>query len=59
MFDISENGKEEVVSYLKKAFGDRKINKDELQKNKNALDTSTKKGRLKHLILAKSLIVKL
>ncbi|MBT5470111.1 MAG: hypothetical protein HOK41_05870 [Nitrospina sp.] len=59
MFDISENGKEEVMSYLKKAFGDRKNNKYDSQKDKNVLDNSAKKGRLQNLILAKSLIVKL
>ncbi len=59
MFDISENGKEAVVAYLKETVGNKKIRKPEQLKNLNELDGVFKKSRLQNLILTKSLIVKL
>ena len=59
MFDISENGKEAVISYLKKTFMD-KGNTIYASKNfKNELGKPIKKSRLQNLIITKSLIVKL
>jgi hypothetical protein len=60
MFDISENGKEAVISYLERTFqGKRNINESASKKYKNELDTPIKKNKLQNLILTKSLIVKL
>jgi hypothetical protein len=59
MFDISENGSEAVVSYLKKTFNDRRNTESASKTFANELDKPIKKSRLKNLILTKSLIVKL
>ncbi len=59
MFDISENGREAVVSYLNKTFKDRRNTETASKTLKNELDKPIKKSRLKNLILTKSLIVKL
>ena len=59
MFDISENGKEAVISYLKKTFKDKQNTKSASKKFKNELGKPIKKSRLQNLILTKSLIVKL
>ncbi len=59
MFDISENGREAVVSYLNKTFKDRRNTESASKTLKNELDKPIKKSRLKNLILTKSLIVKL
>jgi hypothetical protein len=59
MFDISENGKEAVVSYLKKTFKHRQNMEPASKSYENELDKPTKKSRLQNLILTKSLIVKL
>ena len=59
MFDISENGKEAVISYLKKNFKDKQNTESASKKFKNALGKPIKKSRLQNLILTKSLIVKL
>ena len=59
MFDISENGKEAVVSYLKKTFKDKRNMESATKTFENELDKPIKKSRLKNLILTKSLIVKL
>jgi len=59
MFDMSENGKEAVISYLKKTFKDKR-NMESASKNcENELDKPIKKSRLQNLIQTKSLIVKL
>jgi len=57
MFDISENGREAVVSYLKETFGKNKTRKTGPQKDKTDLDRAG--SRLQNLILTKSLIIKL
>ncbi len=59
MFDISENGREAVVSYLKKTFKDRRDTESTSKTIENEIDKPIKKSRLKNLILTKSLIVKL
>jgi len=59
MFDISENGKETVVSYLKRISKDRRIMKSDSKSYENELDKSLRNNRLQNLILTKSLIVKL
>ena len=59
MFDISENGKEAVVAYLKKTFKDKRNIEPASKKYENELDKPIKKSRLQNLILTKSLIVKL
>jgi len=59
MFDISENGKEAVVAYLKKTFKDKGNMGSASKKYENELDKPIKKSRLQNLILTKSLIVKL
>jgi hypothetical protein len=59
MFDISENGREAVVSYLKRTFKHKRDIESISKKHENELDKPIKKSRLQHLILTKSLIVKL
>ena len=59
MFDISENGKEAVVSYLKKTFKDKRNMESATKTFENELDKPIKKSRLQNLILTRSLIVKL
>jgi hypothetical protein len=59
MFDISENGKEAVISYLKKTFKDKRNTVSSSKKLKNELDNPIKKSKFKNLIQTKSLIVKL
>jgi len=59
MFDISENGREAVVSYLKKTFKDKRNMEPASKTHENELDKPIKKSRLQNLILTKSLIVKL
>jgi hypothetical protein len=59
MYDISKNGREAVVLYLKKTFKN-KLNIEPVPKTyENELDKLIKKSRLQNLILTKSLIVKL
>ena len=59
MFDISENGREAVVLYLKKTFKNNRNIESVPKAYKNVLDKLIKKSRLQNLILTKSLIVKL
>ena len=59
MFDISENGREAVVLYLKKTFRDKRNIEPVPKTYENELDKLIKKSRLQNLILTKSLIVKL
>ena len=59
MFDISENGKEAVISYLKKTFKDKRKTESASKNFENEFDKPIKKSRLQNLILTKSLIVKL
>jgi len=59
MFDISENGREAVVSYLNRTFKDKRNMKPATKKYENELDKPIKKIKLRNLILTKSLIVKL
>jgi hypothetical protein len=59
MFDISENGKEAVISYLKKTFKDKSNTESASKSFKNELDNPIKKSGLQNLVLTKSLIVKL
>jgi hypothetical protein len=59
MFDISENGKEAVVSYLKRTFKNRRVMEPASKPYENGIDNPIKKSRLQNLILTKSLIVKL
>ena len=59
MFDISENGKEAVISYLKKTFKDKRDKVSASKYYKNEFHKPIKKSRLQNLILTKSLIVKL
>ncbi len=55
MFDISENGKEAVVSYLKKTFGEKR-NRELCRANKENMQNSLRNKS--NLLLTKSLIVK-
>jgi len=59
MFDISENGREAVVLYLKKTFKNKRNTESVPKTYENELDKLIKKSRLQNLILTKSLIVKL
>ena len=59
MFDISENGREAVVIYLKKTFKNKRNIEPVPNTYENELDKLIKKSRLQNLILTKSLIVKL
>jgi hypothetical protein len=59
MFDISENGKEAVVAYLKKTFKDRRNMEPASKPYEKELDKPLKKSKLQNFILTKSLIVKL
>ena len=59
MFDISENGRESVVSYLKKTFKDKRNIEPVPKTYQNELDKLIKISGLQNLILTKSLIVKL
>ena len=59
MFDISENGREAVVLYLKKTFKNKRNIESVHKTYENELDKLIKKSRLQNLILTKSLIVKL
>jgi hypothetical protein len=59
MFDISENGGEAVVSYLKRTFKNKRNTESATRTHENELDKPIKKNRLQNLILTKSLIVKL
>ena len=59
MFDISENGREAVVLYLKKTFKNKRSIEPVPKTYENELDKLIKKSRLQNLILTKSLIVKL
>jgi len=59
MFDISENGKEAVISYLKKTLKDKR-NKESASKNiENDLNKTIKKSGYQDPYLTKPLIVKL
>ncbi|MFT4577275.1 MAG: hypothetical protein ACI8PD_001636 [Nitrospinales bacterium] len=58
MFDISENGREAVLSHFKKAFKDKQNIEPPSQTYENEIHKPIKKSRLKNLILTKSLIVK-
>ena len=59
MFDISENGREAVVLYLKETFKDKRNIEPVPKTYENELDKPIKKSKLQNLILTKSLIVKL
>jgi hypothetical protein len=59
MFDISESGKEAVISYLNKIRKDRRIMKSASKSYENEFDKPLKNYKLQNLILTKSLIVKL
>jgi hypothetical protein len=59
MFDISENGKEAVILYLKKTFKDKRNTESSSKSFENELDNPIKKNGLQNLVLTKSLIVKL
>ena len=59
MFDISENGREAVISYLKKTFKDNRNMESASKSFENEIDKPIKKSRLQNLILTKSLIIKL
>ena len=59
MFDISENGKEAVISYLKKTFKDKRNTESASKNLKNELDKPIKKSGHQNPFLNKSLIVKL
>ena len=59
MFDISENGREAVVLYLKKTFKNKRNIESVPKTYENELDKLIEKSRLQNLILTKSLIVKL
>jgi hypothetical protein len=59
MFDISENGKEAVVSYLKKTFKNKRNMGSTTKTYESELDKPAKQSRLQNLIRTKSLIVKL
>ena len=59
MFDISENGKEAVISYLKKTFKDKRNTESASKNFKNELDKTIKKSGHQNPFLNKSLIVKL
>ena len=59
MFDISENSKEAVVSYLKKTFKNKKNTESASKKFGNELGKPIQKSRLHNPILTKSLIVRL
>ena len=49
MFDISENGKEAVISYLKKTFKDKRNTESASKNFKKELDKPIKKSRLQNL----------
>ncbi len=59
MFDISENGREAVVLYLKETFKDKRNIEPVPKIYEKELDKLIKKSRLQNLILTKSLIVKI
>ena len=59
MFDISENGKEAVILYLKKTFKDKRNTESSSKSFENELDKPIKKSGLQNRFLTKSLIVKL
>ncbi len=59
MFDIPENGKETIISYLKKICEDKRNTESASKIFDNELDKSIKKSKIQNLILTKSLIVKL
>jgi hypothetical protein len=59
MFDISENGKEAVISYLKKTFKDKRNTKTASKNFENELGKPIKNNSLQKIILTKSLIVKI
>ena len=59
MFDISENGKEAVISYLKKTFKDKRNTESASKKFENELDKPIKKSDPQNSFLIKSLIIKL
>jgi hypothetical protein len=59
MFDMSEKGKEAVISYLKKTFKDKRNTESALKNFENTLDKSVKKSGPQNPFLTKSLIVKL
>ena len=59
MFDISENGKEAVISYLKKTFKDNRNMESASKSFENEIDKPIKKSDPQNPFLTKSLIVKL
>jgi hypothetical protein len=59
MFDISENGREAVISYLKKTFKDKRNTESASKNFKNEIGKPIKKNGLQNLVLTKPLIVKL
>ena len=59
MFDISENGKEAVISYLKKTLKDKRNTESDSKSIENELNKTIKKSGYQNTYLTKSLIVKL
>ena len=59
MFDISENGTEAVISYIKNNFMNKRNTKSASKNFENELGKPINKSKLQNLILTKSLIVKL
>jgi hypothetical protein len=59
MFDMSENGKEAVIKYLKKTFKDKRNTESASKNFENELDKPIKKSGPQNPFLTKTLIVKL
>jgi hypothetical protein len=59
MFDISENGKEAVISYIKNNFKNKHNTKSASKNFDNELGKPINKSKLQNIIQTKSLIVKL
>ena len=57
MFDISENGKEAVISYLKKTFKDKRDKVSATKYYKNEFHKPIKKSRLHNQILPFFIII--
>ena len=59
MFNILKNGKESIISFLKKTFKDKRNTESVSKSFENELDKPIKKSGLQNRFLTKSLIVKL
>jgi hypothetical protein len=59
MFDIPDNGKDIVISYLNDKFSKKGKSSLQLEAKPSVLDNLRKKTQFKSLLLSKSLIVKL